>query len=41
MNYSATWIGWSAEEGSKALVHGILVGKESHGIMLSECKVQK
>lgn len=41
LDLAATWLGWTSEEGSRTLVHGVTVGPESHGIMLSECKVEK
>jgi retinol dehydrogenase-12 len=32
---------WTAEEGSRTLVHGTIAGKESHGVYISGCIVKK
>ncbi|KAB2108422.1 hypothetical protein AG0111_0g3371 [Alternaria gaisen] len=34
-------MGWTAEKGSRAYVHAIVAGKESHGKYLSECQVKQ
>ena len=34
-------IGWTAEEGSRTLVHAVTTGKESHGVFISMCSLQK
>jgi hypothetical protein len=41
MDALVTWLAWTSEEGSRTLVHGVIAGPESHGIMLDECKVEK
>ena len=33
-------LGWSAEKGSKAYIHAISAGRESHGRYLSECQLK-
>ena len=32
---------WTAEQGSRTLVHGTIAGKESHGIYITGCMVKK
>lgn len=34
-------LAWTAEEGSRTLVHATITGPESHGILLSECSAKK
>lgn len=34
-------MGWTAEEGSRALVHACIAGRESHGVFLSNAMVVK
>ena len=34
-------LAWTAEEGSRTLVHGTTVGQESHGVFISGCKIPK
>ena len=34
-------LAWTAEKGSRTLVHGTITGPESHGILLSECSTKK
>ena len=34
-------LAWTAEEGSRTLVHAVTTGKESHGVFISMCSVKK
>ncbi|KAL9124437.1 MAG: hypothetical protein Q9217_006229 [Psora testacea] len=34
-------LAWTAEEGSRTLVHAVTTGKESHGVFISMCRVKK
>lgn len=34
-------LAWTAEEGSRTLVHATTVGPESHGVFISGCKLKK
>lgn len=34
-------LAWTAEEGSRTLVHATTVGPESHGVFISGCKLEK
>lgn len=34
-------LAWTAEEGSRTLVHATTVGPESHGVFISGCKIKK
>lgn len=34
-------LAWTAEEGSRTLVHATTVGRESHGVFISGCKLEK
>lgn len=33
-------VAWTAEEGSRALVHAVMTGKESHGVFISVCRLK-
>lgn len=34
-------LAWTAEEGSRTLVHAASLGRESHGIYISRCRIEK
>ena len=34
-------LAWTAEEGSRTLLHAVSQGPESHGVYISGCKIQK
>lgn len=34
-------LAWTAEEGSRTLVHATIAGPESHGIFISQCNIKK
>lgn len=34
-------LAWTAEEGSRTLVHATTVGPESHGVFINRCKFEK
>lgn len=34
-------LAWTAEEGSRTIVHAVMAGPTSHGAFLSECQVKK
>ena len=34
-------LAWTAEEGSRTLVHAVTTRKESHGVSISMCSVEK
>ncbi|KAI9743709.1 MAG: hypothetical protein M1818_003025 [Claussenomyces sp. TS43310] len=39
INVMRALFAWTAEEGSRTLVHGTVAGKESHGVFMSVCAV--
>lgn len=34
-------LAWTAEEGSRTLVHATTVGRESHGVFINRCQLEK